>query len=478
MAVTTSPETTGTATLQQHIVQFILQHGLCKPNDRLIVAVSGGADSVALLNLLATLPDYPLQLVIAHLNHQLRGKESDADERFVRNLADQYGYRCEISRCNIRMQAKQTGQSLEEAGREARYRFFTETKERYNAAAIAVAHHADDQAETVLHRLIRGSGTTGLTAMAPRNRIDVIRPLLDVTRQDLRRHLEMHQISFREDASNSDQSFLRNRIRHELLPLLDDYTPGIVARLAATAQLLADDEALLNSVTETAFCQHAKTGPGWVSFDLTQLTELPSTLRARLFRAAITTLRGDLQRFERLHIKLLHDLLLTGSTGNQLQLPRDISAVMTATSLLLARNDLLSPAPPIICTITDTGSYDLGNNLSLSIEETTVPDNWLQVPRTRAYVDPIQAPFPWQVRPVNPGERFPLLGLSGSRAVQDILTDLKVPRFIRRCLPLVCHGDNPLWLAGACRSRHALASHESNSVVLIDLCGMEQFPLL
>lgn len=464
--------------LQQRVQHAIRQYALCTPDDCLIVAVSGGADSVALLDLLATLPGYHLKLVVAHLNHQLRDEASDADEQFVQTLAERYGCPCVVSRCDVRQLAQQAGQSLEEAGRNARYDFFEATRQQYSAAAIAVAHHHNDQAETLLHRLIRGSGTTGLSAMAPRNQNKVIRPLLTISRQELRCYLTQRNLDFREDASNRDQTFLRNRIRHELLPLLDSYTPGMASRLTATAQLLAEDEALLAAITEATFHHCAETGPGWVCFERARLVGQLPALQARLFRAAITLLLGDLQRYERLHSDLLGKLLHTGTTGNRLQLPRGITAELTSNSLVFARSDLLQPVPPISCIITATGSYDLGNGLSLVVEAAAAPDSWRQLPRTEAYVAAAEAPFPWLVRPIIPGERFPLLGLTGSRALQDILTDLKLPRYIRRRLPLVGYAGVPLWLPGACRSRHALLSPGCGAVLRIALIGLEKFPLM
>ncbi|MBV5336755.1 MAG: tRNA lysidine(34) synthetase TilS [Deltaproteobacteria bacterium] len=194
---------TSNTILQHRLLQSIRDNSLCRPDDRLIVAVSGGADSVALLDLLTTLPDFPLQLVVAHLNHHLRGAESDGDETFVRNLASQYGLPCEVTHTDIRQMAQQTGRSLEEAGRVARYTFFEQQRQHHHASAIAVAHHADDQAETFLLRLLRGAGTTGLSAMAPVNHARIIRPLLEVTRQELRNHLTLRQLCFREDATRT-----------------------------------------------------------------------------------------------------------------------------------------------------------------------------------------------------------------------------------------------------------------------------------
>jgi len=350
-------------TLHQKVLYAIQQRSLCQRNDCLIVGVSGGADSVALLDLLTSLPDFPLTLIIAHLNHLLRGDESTADEHFVRERAAHYQLSCEIRCCDVKQLAKQERMTLEEAGRTARYRFFEELRQHYHAVAVAVAHHADDQAETFLLRLLRGAGTTGLAAMAPITQARIIRPLLELTRQELRVYLAEKQLAFREDSSNADHSYLRNRIRHELLPLLQDYNPAISQRLTATACLLGDDEALLSQYTDTAFNQQpARSGRGWTALPLSDLKREPRALRLRLYRKTLETVLGNLQRFELLHYQLLDKLLLEGTTGNRLNFPRGLVATLTADHLLLARNELLRPALPRSFALDSPGCYELATS--------------------------------------------------------------------------------------------------------------------
>lgn len=459
------------------MLNTIQQFKLCQPGDRLIVGVSGGADSVALMDLLATLPDFPLQLIIAHLNHCLRGDESDEDELFVQRLADRYQLPCELRRSDVRQLAQQQRSSLEEAGRTARYAFFNELRTQYRAAAVVVAHHVDDQAETLLLRLLRGAGTTGLSAMAPINQAGIIRPLLGISRQELRKHLKDRQLTFREDSSNSDQAYLRNRIRHELLPLLQEYNPAIAQRLSATASLLGEDETLLTHCTETTFQQLSRSGTGWSALSLSGLRQQPRPLRLRLYRRAIQDSLGNLQRFELRHYQLLDNLLLEGKTGASLNLPCKLIALLTTDQLLVAPKELLQPAPPCSCTIDATGRYELGNGLTLTLEQAQPPLSWQGLSGTTSYVDPAQAPFPWQVRPIAPGDRLELLGSKGSRSLQDLLTDLKIPRYLRPCLPLICQDNRPLWLAGIRRSRHALVNPDQQQAIRITLSGQDQLPL-
>ena len=213
-----------------------------------VVAVSGGADSVALLRALDAARDQraPLPLVLAHLNHQLRGNESDADEAFVVDLhaALSAGGRPGLSlcrtRCDIASQARAEGENLEALARRERYRWLAETARAHGIRWIAAGHTANDQAETVLHRLLRGTGLRGLRGIAPRREletgIDVVRPLLTVTRSEILAYLQELGQPYREDSSNRDLRFTRNRIRHELLPhLAQQYNPSVVGVLASLA---------------------------------------------------------------------------------------------------------------------------------------------------------------------------------------------------------------------------------------------------
>lgn len=450
---------------------------LFAPDDTLIVAVSGGADSVALLDLLTTLPCYTLRLIVAHLNHQLRGTASDADERFVRELAARYGLPCEVQRVSVRQLAKAEKLSLEEAGRAARYTFFEQLRRERQATAVVTAHHADDQAETLLLRLLRGAGITGLAAMEARTETAVVRPLLSFTRDELRGYLAQQGLTFREDASNQDRSILRNRIRHELLPLLEHYGAGIAPRLAATSALLRQDEQLLEEYTQRDFRRLASHGPGWCALPRLELLDLASALRMRLYRQALKLVHGDLQGFERRHTQALDELLIAGDTGTSVNLPRRTTACRTAGQLLIAQRQVLAAQPVTSCAIAGPGCYDLGNGLSVLVEQAPPPDDWRTVPPTVAYIDPEQAPLPWLVRPPRPGDRLSLGSTGGSCRIKELLIDSKFPRHLRPNLPLLIANDQPLWLAGVKRSALAQVRPGQPSALRLTLHGRERMPL-
>ncbi|HWY86234.1 MAG TPA: tRNA lysidine(34) synthetase TilS, partial [Gemmataceae bacterium] len=221
-----------TTTLVDSALDFLSRHALVGTGG--VVALSGGPDSVCLAKIMRDLHGQGAipKLVLTHLNHQLRGADSDGDEEFVVKLALDWGLPCRTRRLDVAAVARQSGANLEETARQARYDWLTQVAREEGASWVATGHSADDQAETILFRLLRGSGLQGLAGMAERRMlapaIDLIRPLLSVRRQAIQAYLDMHEQSYRQDASNQDRQFTRNRLRHELLPLLaGQFNPAI-----------------------------------------------------------------------------------------------------------------------------------------------------------------------------------------------------------------------------------------------------------
>ena len=239
--------------LESVVLRALGAVGTPSAGETLVVALSGGADSVALTDVLTTLSRrIGFRLVAAHLDHGLR-PDSAEDAAFCARLCRELGLELRLGHADVRARSRRDHLSLEDAARRERYAFLRTVQKEEGAVAIAVAHTRDDQAETLLLRLLRGSGATGLSAMRQR-RDDVIRPLLGVSRQAVRRHLATRRLGFREDPTNADPAYLRNRVRHELLPLLEArFNPRIRETLAQTASLLADEAALLGELADAVW---------------------------------------------------------------------------------------------------------------------------------------------------------------------------------------------------------------------------------
>jgi tRNA(Ile)-lysidine synthase len=307
---------------------------LFPPGTRAGVAVSGGADSVALLFLLHELRDeLGIVLRAVHLNHQLRGPASDADEAFVSVLAARLGLDCTAERADVRNLAQQHGWNLEDAGRRARQSFFEKLVADGAVDRVAVAHTADDQAETVLMHLLRGSGLSGLAGIHPIAG-PVVRPLLEIRRSQLRAYLLARGESWREDTTNADTTRLRARIRHELLPLLErEYQPAIAERLGSLAALAHKDVTLLNRLVEECFASLVASGVHHFSMDAADLLApgLPGggneshaaypQLAGRLIRRLITAVRGNCNRISAGHVEAVLALAARPESGLRLELP-------------------------------------------------------------------------------------------------------------------------------------------------------------
>ncbi len=247
--------------LREQVVSAIRQHRMLQPGDRVGVAVSGGGDSVALLLLLEELrAELGVSLVVLHFNHQLRGADSDADEQFVADLASSRGLEFVSARRDVTAEARRLGQNLEEVARQLRYGFFNEVAQSGRVTRVAVAHTADDQAETVIARLLRGTGPTGLAGIYPVVGV-VVRPLLGVRRGAVREYLKSCGQTWREDASNRDATRLRARIRHTLLPLLEtEFQPAAVERLAALASTARSQEVFWQALEDDSLRRHFHAG--------------------------------------------------------------------------------------------------------------------------------------------------------------------------------------------------------------------------
>ncbi len=339
--------------LHQKVRESIERHDMLRAGDRVGVAVSGGADSVALLRILHDLrSESGFTLCVLHFNHQLRGAESDADENFVKALADTLNLECIVDRTDVSTTAKREGWNLEDAGRRLRYVFFESVVAREMATRVATAHTADDQAETVLTRLLRGTGLTGLCSIYP-VRKKVIRPLIEVRREELRNYLRQIKQDWREDATNLDTERLRARVRQRLIPDLErDFSSAVVAKLCEVTRLARDDESFWRAfveercevlVSRTADGISIKAGDLLRPISLAaQATDDKSqrplqALTARLIRRIYAGIEGEKGELSLKHVEQVIRLATAGKNGQQIELPGNVIAERHADRLIFGR---------------------------------------------------------------------------------------------------------------------------------------------
>lgn len=313
---------------------------------RVLVAVSGGADSTALLDALVRLREsdqLAVTVLAAHLNHQLRGEESDEDERFIRELAARLGAPIFTERIDVGAQARAAKQNLEATARRLRYDFLRRVAEQNRVNFVLTAHTQDDQAETILMRLLRGAGAEGLRGIHEflplGGQAKLIRPMLGVTRAEVIEHCEHYGLVFRADSSNVDPGFTRNRIRGELLPLLRDFNPRVEEALSRTAELLTNDDACLRDLAAGLFAAAGKDS----SLDIVPLLDVVPAIRRRVLRLWLKTQRGGLRRVELAHIEAIDDLISRSQSGRRVELPEGLIVTREFNHLKLIRADERAP---------------------------------------------------------------------------------------------------------------------------------------
>ena len=455
--------------VESRVLRTMRKHDLLPLGGRVLVALSGGPDSVALLHILRTLERRGVLVVAgaAHLNHQLRGAEADADEAFCGDLAAASGIRFVAGRSDVAALARESGRSVEDAARVARYRFLNDTATALDAAAIAVGHSRDDQAETFLLRLIRGAGAAGLAGIRPRAD-RVIRPLIDISRAELRQYAAAHGLEFREDTSNADLRIPRNRVRHELLPHLERFSPVIAATLARAAGLARDDEEFLDKLAIESAASIVLLESDGVAVDIAGLTALAPALASRVARKALSAAAPD--RFIGFqHIDDLLDLARRGAEGAAVTLP-GVSATRRGPRIVFG---LVADAP-----------FSNSFRFPLSIPGEVAVPGWalsavrvddlsgVETPAGRGDTAVVAATLlhePLAVRTRRRGDTFRPLGMGGrGRKLQDFLVDRKIARDERDSLPLVVDGnDRIVWVVGQSVAEDFRVTAPKHGVILL-----------
>ncbi len=444
------------------------------PGERVGVAVSGGADSVALLHILHILaPRWNLHLAVLHFNHRLRGRASEEDARFVEELAGRLGLAFLCEEADVGQQAREAGDNLEQAARRARYGFFHRLLRESKVQKVAVGHTRSDQAETVLYRLLRGSGTAGLAGIRPVTREGIVRPLIEVNREELTAWLRGKGIGWREDASNLDVRFARNRIRHELLPWLErEWNPKIREVLARTAAIAQDEEAYWEAELDRLAPAWLEPEEGGVVIRAERLRELPRAVARRLIRRAIGMVKGDLRGVDVEHVERALELAEAGASGSA-DLP-GVRATRSFDWLRLAAPEADSARQGYRIQVEPPGEFPVpGANSVIRLKLKDAVELWegeeTAYNTKRAWVvDWDKASGGLELRNWRSGDRFQPVGEDRPRKVKELFERARVPCWKRPGWPMLVRGEEIIWARGFGVACNYAAEPGARRVLLIE----------
>ncbi|NOZ05369.1 MAG: tRNA lysidine(34) synthetase TilS [Chloroflexi bacterium] len=466
--------------------ETITRHNLLPAGSTVVVGVSGGPDSLCLLHLLKRLQNEGgFALHVAHLNHQLRGAEADADAAFVAALATAWSLPVTVEARDVAAHARASKISVEEAAREARYAFLADVAARAGADRVAVAHHADDQVETVLMHALRGAGLAGLRGMLPDSPYPVrgsdlrlVRPLLEATRAEIEAYCAAHDLQPRFDRSNLDTTIFRNRLRHEVIPYLETINPNIRRVLRHTAAGLADDYAFLRQAVNEAWDAVAREEDEAILFARDGWRALHPSLQRGLIRKAVRRLRPDLKDINWVHVEPARRLAMEKPPGKQATLPAGLTLFHERDSLVIAERlplpdgPFLQPGQDVPVALPARVALPGGRWQLLA--EIVARDDLQAHPRTnvdrwQAFLDAAAAGPRLSLRTRRPGDRFQPLGMKGHMTLGEFFIAQKVPVRLRDRIPLLVSGGRIIWVAGHRLDEAAKVTETTKKVLWVRL---------
>ena len=464
--------------MEEQLLETIREHDLVQPGQHLLVAVSGGSDSVALACALASRRDeLAISLSLIHVNHKLRGAEADGDAEFVDRLADELGCLCRQESVDVAVLAKARGWSLEMAGRHARYDLFARAAAEHKRACVATGHTWNDQVETVLMRLCQGSGSGGLCGIpygSVHNKYHVVRPLRDVRREQILRYLADKGQTFREDSSNQDPRFLRNRFRHEVLPLLKNIVPSVQESLVRTSELAQGEVAWLNEQVDDLL-RGSLASQDQRILHVDHLRLLSVAVQRQVIRRWLVRHHFTDDRLTFDHIERVRRLTSSVEGTREVHLPGVWKVVRRYQELGMERMDEPEEVRLSEYSVRLPGKTVLEKaNLTVVVIEShgraEADEGRIgEVPAVACIRRGNLGEQGLTVRGWQPGDRLFPTGMQGSRKLQDVFVDLKVPQDKRATIPVFASADSVVWVPGYRVDRRWALSSEQDPCYKIRL---------
>ncbi len=455
---------------------------MLQDGDTVLVAVSSGPDSVCLLHVLKELRDYyNLKLHIAHLNHGFRGKEAEDDAMFVQAMGESLGIPVTAETSDVPAYARAQRISKQEAAREVRYRFLGAAADKAGACRIALGHTADDQAETFLMRLLRGSGSHGLSGIPP-VREKIIRPLIEVFREEIWEYLSVHDIRCRIDSSNQTPLYMRNKIRLELIPLLArEYNPNIMDTIIRSLNILRDEDIFLDNYVRKIFRDMViNVSEEIIQFDVKSFNSCEDPVKRRLVRCAVESVAGS----EGIALSFQHVeealSLLNHNKAGEIDFPAGVAAERRGDIFSIYLRSAVTSIPPYEYTVSvpgDTIVYDAGVKIKTAIRIPSFLNKGLhgktEASRDTAYFDISKFSEPLIIRNRREGDLFCPQGMMGKRKkIKEYFIDLKIPRRDREKIPVLASPEGIMWIAGHRVDERFRVTPETKKILEVGVEGL------
>ncbi len=466
--------------ISPQVLQTVFKYNMISSGDKVLAAVSGGADSVCMLHILNRLKsDLGFQLACAHVNHGLRGEAADKDEKFVKDLCKRLGIKCYTKTVDVAVLAEKEKLTVEEAGRIVRYDFFAELKEKHGFSKVATAHNKNDNAETVLMRIIRGTGIDGLSGILYKREDGVIRPILDVSRAEIEEYCKIYNLEYCTDATNFDNDYTRNKIRNELIPFIErEFNSRVSDSLVRLANSAEEDSGFMQGYAERLYARLGSPLPGKSpnAIHIESFKMVQRSIGARILRlAAEKSAKGV--KLERKHIDDIYNLL-DKTTGTSIDLPRGIKVMVNYGWLTFEgtvdRHQVMLDTDGFFTQIGIGESVYLdGIDKNITLREETAKTYKLKLNEIGVDLEKL-GNQPLFLRSRREGDRMVLFSDGRTKKVKSIFIDEKIPKKDREKIPLLSTGDEVIAIVGSRVSEKYKLTKDSERALVIEYGSWEQ----
>ncbi|MFP4698331.1 MAG: tRNA lysidine(34) synthetase TilS [Eubacteriales bacterium] len=457
--------------MEQKAYEYIIKNKLINKNDTIVIGVSGGADSVCLLYILWKLRKrIEFDLIAVHINHGMRGDEADDDANYVKTLCENLAISCHFFSFDIKKEAKDQKVSLEEIGRIIRYKCMKKIAHKYKNGKIAVAHQMNDQAETIIMNLVRGTGLNGLLGMSPK-RDRIIRPLLECKREEIEKYLEMNNLKYRQDSSNFEDVYTRNKIRLNILPYIEDnINEKVIDHIHQTSEHLKLENDFINQVSTSAFEEMVAIEDNRISLNIDKFNKLHKAIQKRIIRKIIYNLINHLKNIESVHIEQIIELALK-QVGKKVHLPNNIIIKRCYDRLVFTIGIIENPSKIEKKHIIDIPSQVYIKSFNITIKTSFIELEKGKIIPKKIYTkwfdyDKIKSAL--YVRKRKPGD-YIYLNNVGKKKIKDFFIDIKVPKEERDSIPLLACEKHIIWIIGYRISEVYKVTEDTKRVLIVEI---------